>query len=132
MKTNFHITSTLCVYVMICCEVEKHHIFQSCPVLLSSCIFPSLLCVNLALCPSSNFPQPQGNFISDNCTLRQDKYDVILALSITKWIHLNWGDDGIKTFFQKVHSSLRDGGCFILEPQPFDSYKRKKRLTVRY
>lgn len=70
-----------------------------------------------------------GNFISDKCTLQHDKYDVILALSITKWIHLNWGDDGIKRFFQKVHSSLNDGGCFILEPQPFSSYKRKKKLT---
>lgn len=70
-----------------------------------------------------------GNFISDDCPLEQDKYDVILALSITKWIHLNWGDDGIKKFFQKVHSYLKDGGCLILEPQPFSSYKRKKRLT---
>ena len=56
---------------------------------------------------------------------------MILALSITKWIHLNWGDVGIKRFFQKVYHHLRPGGRFILESQPFSSYSKKKKLTVR-
>ncbi|KNC99723.1 uncharacterized protein SPPG_05105 [Spizellomyces punctatus DAOM BR117] len=53
------------------------------------------------------------------------KYDVILALSVTKWIHLNHGDDGIKLFFQRCFHSLNSGGLLLLEPQPFDSYRKR-------
>ncbi|ORX93037.1 Bin3-domain-containing protein [Basidiobolus meristosporus CBS 931.73] len=57
------------------------------------------------------------------------KYDVILCLSVTKWIHLNQGDGGIKQLFQKIHDSLSDDGVFILEPQPWSSYYRRSHLT---
>ncbi|RKP27595.1 Bicoid-interacting protein 3-domain-containing protein, partial [Syncephalis pseudoplumigaleata] len=56
-------------------------------------------------------------------------YDTILALSITKWIHLHKGDDGMRHFFYRVHACLRAGGRFILEPQPWRSYTRKSKLT---
>ena len=62
---------------------------------------------------------------------QRPEFDVILALSLTKWIHLNWGDAGIKRFFKKIFHHLRPGGKFILEPQPFSSYSKKKKLTVR-
>ena len=32
-----------------------------------------------------------------------EKYDVIMCLSVTKWVHLNFGDIGIKKLFDKVH-----------------------------
>lgn len=67
----------------------------------------------------------------DACAVSQTpEYDVILALSLSKWIHLNWGDDGIKRFFKKVYHHLRPGGKFILEPQPFKCYSKKKKITV--
>lgn len=54
----------------------------------------------------------------------------IYSFSITKWIHLNWGDEGIKKLFQKVSDLLVKGGLFILEPQNWKSYnKRKCRLS---
>ncbi|KAI8051605.1 Bicoid-interacting protein 3-domain-containing protein [Syncephalis plumigaleata] len=56
-------------------------------------------------------------------------YDTILALSITKWIHLHKGDDGIRSFFHRIYASLRSGGRFVLEPQPWRSYTRKSKLT---
>ncbi|XP_037469603.1 probable RNA methyltransferase At5g51130 [Triticum dicoccoides] len=57
-----------------------------------------------------------------------ERYDTIMCLSVTKWIHLNWGDDGITTLFVKIWSLLRPGGIFIMEPQPWTSY-RKNRLV---
>jgi 7SK snRNA methylphosphate capping enzyme len=44
-------------------------------------------------------------------------YSVIMCLSTTKWIHFNWGDDGIKRLFQRIYRSLSPGGIFILEAQ---------------
>ena len=75
----------------------------------------------------------QGNYVpkdAHSVDSQTEEYDVILALSLTKWIHLNWGDVGIKRFFQKVYRHLRPGGRFILEPQPFSSYSKRKKLTV--
>ncbi|KAF5351179.1 hypothetical protein D9756_008400 [Leucocoprinus leucothites] len=56
-------------------------------------------------------------------------YDVVLALSITKWIHLNQGDDGLVAFFRKIHKVLHDGGHLILEPQAWESYAKAKRMA---
>ncbi|CAG0889239.1 unnamed protein product [Darwinula stevensoni] len=58
------------------------------------------------------------------------EYDVILCLSITKWVHLNWGDQGIMRLFHRVFKHLRPGGKFILEPQPWHSYHKRKKLSL--
>lgn len=54
---------------------------------------------------------------------------MILALSITKWIHLNNGDAAIKLFFSKCFYSLKRGGSLLLEPQSWESYTSAKRNT---
>eukprot|EP00112_Aurelia_sp_Birch-Aquarium-sp1_P011085 Seg234.4 transcript_id=Seg234.4/GoldUCD/mRNA.D3Y31 product="7SK snRNA methylphosphate capping enzyme" protein_id=Seg234.4/GoldUCD/D3Y31 len=59
----------------------------------------------------------------------EQKYDFILCLSVTKWIQLNWGDEGVKKLFKKIFVSLRPGGKLLLEPQPWKSYRKKKNIT---
>ena len=59
------------------------------------------------------------------------EYDTIIAFSVTKWVHLNFGDQGLKRFFQRLYRTLHPGGKLVLEPQPWPSYRIKRRMTVR-
>ncbi|CAL1414350.1 unnamed protein product [Linum trigynum] len=70
----------------------------------------------------------QENFV-DSRHSHEKQYDTILCLSVAKWIHLNWGDDGLITLFSKVWKLLVPGGTFILEPQPWDSYKKNYQVS---
>jgi len=77
------------------------------------------------------------NFITENYVdvsddlqgVKKSCYDTILLLSVSKWIHLNWGDVGLKRCFRRIHEELKPGGVFVLEPQPWKSYKKKKKVT---
>lgn len=59
----------------------------------------------------------------------EEEYDIIFALSITKWVHLNWGDEGIRHFLLRAYRQLRTGGRFVLETASFREYEKhcKKR-----
>ncbi|XP_027342794.1 probable RNA methyltransferase At5g51130 isoform X2 [Abrus precatorius] len=59
-------------------------------------------------------------------------YDTILCLSVTKWIHLNWGDDGLLTLFSEIWKLLRPGGILVLEPQPWKSYESNRHVSELY
>ncbi|KAF7798896.1 hypothetical protein EIP86_010124 [Pleurotus ostreatoroseus] len=58
-------------------------------------------------------------------------YDVVLAFSITKWIHLNEGDAGLRRFFERVYAVLNPGGVFVLEPQEWETYGKAKRMDTK-
>lgn len=63
--------------------------------------------------------------------LSQEKYDTIICWSTIKYIQLNFGDVGVKTVFLKSYDQLSAGGLFLLESQPWKSYKKKKRMSDR-
>lgn len=74
----------------------------------------------------------QGNYILESDVLleaQREEFDTILCLSLTKWVHLNWGDDGVRRLFKRMFRQLRPGGRMLLEAQPFHSYVKKKKLT---
>ena len=59
----------------------------------------------------------------------KEAYDCVVCVSTVKWIHLNRGDEGVKNLFKKVFATLKPGGCFIFEAQPWKSYRKKRMLT---
>ncbi|KAH7277219.1 hypothetical protein KP509_39G040600 [Ceratopteris richardii] len=56
-------------------------------------------------------------------------YDTVLCLSVTKWVHLNWGDAGLMKLFGKIRNLLRPGGILVLEPQPWKSYQSNHLIS---
>ncbi|KAJ7973816.1 7SK snRNA methylphosphate capping enzyme [Quillaja saponaria] len=70
----------------------------------------------------------QENFVQ-NQRQHEGHYDTIICLSVTKWIHLNWDDDGLLTLFTKSWKLLRPGGILVLEPQPWKSYESNRLVS---
>ncbi|XP_047512548.1 7SK snRNA methylphosphate capping enzyme bin3-like [Pieris napi] len=108
------------------------------------CFFP--MSMSMMYGPMGNVPEEttpatfpynvtfkQGNYVPREDvavgSMESPQFDLILCLSTTKWLHLNWGDAGIKRAFKRMFNDLRPGGKLVLEAQNWASYKKKKRLT---
>lgn len=50
-------------------------------------------------------------------------FSVVCLFSITMWIHLNYGDDGLKDFLLRSAALLSPLGSLVVEPQPWKCYK---------
>ena len=50
--------------------------------------------------------------------------------SVTKWVHLHGGDAALQALFAEVGRMLVPGGIFVLEPQPWRSYRQAERKLV--
>lgn len=86
----------------------------------SSPLFPSNI-----FFATANYVLPNDDLLSSV----EEEYDTILCMSVTKWIHLNWGDEGLQRVFKRIHRQLRPGGRLILEPQPWSSYVKKHSVS---
>ena len=53
-----------------------------------------------------------------------DKFDIAFCFSITMWIHINHGDEGLMEFLAVI-CSISD--MIVLEPQPWECYRRAAR-----
>ncbi|XP_057711664.1 7SK snRNA methylphosphate capping enzyme-like isoform X2 [Corythoichthys intestinalis] len=89
----------------------------------------------LAPPPTCRFPNNvtfiQGDYVSDREPWPgQGRYDVILCLGVTKWVHLHAGDEGVTRLFRRAFRSLSPGGLFILEPQSWRRYGRSKKASA--
>lgn len=62
-----------------------------------------------------------------------DKVDLILLLSITKWLHLHHSDVGLVQLFKALFEVLSPGGILIVEPQEWENYKQacKKNKNLK-
>jgi 7SK snRNA methylphosphate capping enzyme len=76
----------------------------------------------------SNVIFRQENFV-DKIQSDEGIYDTIVCLSTAKWIHLNYGDIGIKLMFYNIYRQLKIDGLFIFEFQCWKSYKKRKDLN---
>lgn len=56
-------------------------------------------------------------------------YDCILLLSVSKWIHLTHGDEGLIQTFHKIYQQLPKGGVFVFEPQLWPSYSKSRKIN---
>ena len=58
-----------------------------------------------------------------------ETYNTIIWFKTVKWIHLNFGDIGVKALFHKIFESLEPGGLFIYDATNWQSYKKKKTMN---
>ncbi|XP_076669531.1 putative RNA methyltransferase CG11342 isoform X2 [Andrena cerasifolii] len=58
----------------------------------------------------------------------KSRFDVVFCFSVTMWIHLNRGDDGLVEFLKKA-CSLADR--IVIEPQPWRCYRNASRRLRR-
>lgn len=74
---------------------------------------------------STSVTQPNSQLQSE--WHHHNKYDIVLCLSVTKWVHLKHGDAGLEQLFRRTYACLKPGGWLILEPQMTRSYKQARR-----
>jgi len=88
--------------------------------------------IRLADVPENAFPHNvsfrRADWVNERIPKDEPGYDVILAFSVSKWIHLNGGDAGLRQFFERVYAALVPRGTFVLEAQPRESYIKARKL----
>ncbi|KAK9510713.1 hypothetical protein O3M35_005447 [Rhynocoris fuscipes] len=79
-------------------------------------------CVNVL---NEEFNSICNSFLNFHSKVR---FDVIFIFSVTMWIHLNNGDEGLKLFLKNISEKT---DLIVLEPQPWKCYKAAVRRRKR-
>ncbi|CAE6509302.1 unnamed protein product [Rhizoctonia solani] len=96
-------------------------LFGPVPIPLQHSVFPN------------NVSFHQNDWANQGCAADELGYNVVVAFSVSKWIHVHGGDDGIKQFFSRVRQVLatratkESPGIFLLEAQPWAGYHSAMR-----
>lgn len=62
------------------------------------------------------------DILNPNDVLKNKTFDTIFLLGLTKYIHLNYGDEGIIALFKNSFLLLEIGGHLIVENYQIESY----------
>ncbi|CAK9252434.1 unnamed protein product [Sphagnum jensenii] len=101
----------------------------------------SVLKKKLLPTPSSSFSLPSTSAFPRNLRFEcadifayhsspmASTFDTILCLSVSKWIHLNLGDEGLLRFFRTLFDLCSSGGLLVFEFQTWKSYLNKKKVN---
>ncbi|KAF8324338.1 Bicoid-interacting protein 3-domain-containing protein [Cantharellus anzutake] len=88
---------------------DAHYFPTSMQVMFGNIPFPSTPSEARPSTFPHNITFEMADWVAEVQQSTDEKYDVVLALSITKWIHLNHGDEGLLSFFTKIFNSLHAG-----------------------
>ena len=72
------------------------------------------------------------NIIKDITKYRYEQFDTLVCLSVMKWVHLNWGDQGLTRLFLKMYNSLKVGGRLVIDIHNWKSYKKRKKTLIAF
>ncbi|KAK4056274.1 hypothetical protein OIO90_002718 [Microbotryomycetes sp. JL221] len=78
--------------------------------------------------------QPDSDKVEWQCrdftqpgAIARNEWDTILLLSVTKWLHLHAGDEGLRALFRTLFEALPSGGTLVVEPQERENYAKAAR-----
>lgn len=64
----------------------------------------------------------------DDC-YRNQRFSTVFCLKLTKYVQLNFGDEGLKVLFRNLYELLEVGGILIFQPHTLESYKKFKSFA---
>lgn len=65
-------------------------------------------------------------------TIPPASFDVVTLFNVTKYVHLNGGDEAVRSLLSRAHAALRPGGRLLLIAQDWESYGRSRHLCVGF
>jgi SAM-dependent methyltransferase len=82
--------------------------------------------ITFLTCDMTKDDQVLNQFLNNH---GKTSFDVVFCFSVSMWVHLNHGDEGLSKFFRTIHDVCR--GILVLEPQPWKCYMTAKRRMVK-
>ncbi|MEE6520454.1 hypothetical protein FKM82_018338 [Ascaphus truei] len=102
----------------LCCDIDSDLITRA----QTSNPFPGAISyMALDIMDSSELPDPVHSFLDE---FGRSTFDIGFCMSVTMWIHLHHGDQGLVTFLCRLASLCN---YLLIEPQPWKCYRSAAR-----